>query len=72
MKENLVTVKICNERFIAEMIQNYLSMYEVFSIISTDPIGLAIFGNYSLKGFRIMVKEEDYKIAKEILEQENF
>ncbi|RCK72426.1 MAG: hypothetical protein IGBAC_0500 [Ignavibacteriae bacterium] len=68
----LKCVKICNERFIAEMIQSYLNMHEIESLIQTDPLGPIILGNYSSKGFKIMVKEEDEIKAREVLDNQDF
>ena len=68
----LICIKICNEKFIAEMIQNYLKMHEIDSIIQTDAITSIFLGNLSSRGFKIMVREEDEKLAREILENQNF
>lgn len=68
----LKCVKICNDRFIAEMIQQYLKMHEIDSIIKSDALGQTILGNLSTKGLKIMVKEEDEQKAKEVLENSDF
>lgn len=68
----LKCVKICNERFIAEMIQQYLKMHEINSIIKSDSIGQVILGNLSTKGFKIMVRAEDEQKAIEVLENSDF
>jgi hypothetical protein len=54
------------------MIKYYLAMYEIDSIISSDDLGRIITGNYSAKGVKILVKEEDSKRASEILESDDF
>lgn len=72
MTDKLTCIKICNDRFEAEMIKNYLAIYEVDSIISSDDLGRVITGNYSIKGVRIFVQEEDAKRASEILESDDF
>lgn len=72
MANKLTCIKICNDRFEAEMIKYYLAMYEIDSIISSDDLGRIITGNYSAKGVKILVKEEDSKRASEILESDDF
>ncbi|MDI6803246.1 MAG: DUF2007 domain-containing protein [Bacteroidota bacterium] len=72
MAHKLTCIKICNNRFEAEMIKNYLAMYEIDSIISSDDLGRIITGNYSAKGVKILVKEEDSKRASEILESDDY
>lgn len=72
MTNKLTCIKICNSRFEAEMIKNYLTIYEIDSIISSDDLGRVITGNYSIKGVRIFVQVEDAKRASEILESDDF
>lgn len=72
MKDKLTSIKICNDRFEAEMIKNYLAMYEIESVISSDDLGRIITGNYSFKGIKISVREADVMRAKEILESDEF
>ncbi|MBU2635685.1 MAG: DUF2007 domain-containing protein [Bacteroidetes bacterium] len=72
MTNKLTCIKICNDRFEAEMIKNYLAIYEIDSIISSDNLGRVITGNYSARGVKILVKEEDAKRASEILESDDF
>ncbi len=69
---NLTCIKICNNRFEAEMIKNYLTIYEIDSIISSDDLGVVITGNYTARGVKILVKQEDAQKAIEILESDDF
>lgn len=72
MTDKLTCIKICNDRFEAEMIKNYLAIYEIDSNISSDDLGSVITGNYSVKGVQIFVKDEDAQKATEILESDDF
>lgn len=72
MNNKLTCIKICNDRFEAEMIKNYLAIYEIDSIISSDDLGRVITGNYSYQGVKLFVDEEDSKRAIEILESDEF
>lgn len=72
MANKLTCIKICNDRFEAEMIKNYLAIYEIDSIISFDDLGRVITGNYSYQGVKLFVDEDDSKKASEILESDDF
>ncbi len=72
MINKLTCIKICNSRFEAEMIKNYLAIYEIDSIISSDDLGRVITGNYSYQGVKLFVNEDDSKKASEILESDDF
>ena len=65
--ENLTTLKIFNNRIEAEVLKSLLESSGIKSWILSDDAGSMYPSQASINGVRLMVRDEDFKIARELL-----
>ena len=65
--ENLTTLKIFNTRIEAEVLRSLLESSGIKSWILTDDAGSMYPSQASINGVRLMVRDEDFKTASELL-----
>jgi len=65
--ENLTTLKICNTRIEAEVLKSLLESSCIKSWILSDDAGSMYPAQTSMYGVRLMVRDEDFKTASELL-----
>jgi len=65
--ENLTTLKIFNTRIEAEILKSLLESSCIKSWILSDDAGSMYPAQASMYGVRLMVKDEDFKTASELL-----
>ena len=68
--ENLTTLKIFNTRMEAEVLRSLLESSCIKSWILSDDAGSMYPAQASINGVRLMVRDEDYKIASELLAED--
>lgn len=65
--ENLKTLKIFNTRIEAEVLRSLLESSGIKSWILSDDAGSMYPSQASINGVRLMVRDEDFKTASELL-----
>ena len=65
--ENLTTLKIFNNRIEAEVLKSLLESSGIKSWILSDDAGSMYPSQASINCVRLMVRDEDFKIASELL-----
>lgn len=65
--ENLTTLKIFNSRIDAEVLKSLLESNGIKSWIMSDDAGCMYPAQASVNGVRLMVRDEDFKIANELI-----
>jgi len=65
--ENLTTLKIFNNRIEAEVLKSLLESSGMKSWILSDDAGSMYPAQASINGVRLMVRDEDFKTASELL-----
>ena len=65
--ENLTTLKIFNNRIEAEVLKSLLESSGIKSWILSDDAGSMYPSQASINGVRLMVRDEDFKTASELL-----
>jgi hypothetical protein len=65
--ENLTTLKIFNNRIEAEVLKSLLESSGIKSWILSDDAGSMYPSQASINGVRLMVRDEDFKIAGALL-----
>ena len=65
--ENLTTLKIFNTRIEAEVLRSLLESSGIKSWILSDDAGSMYPAQASINGVRLMVRDEDFKTAIELL-----
>jgi len=65
--ENLTTLKIFNNRIEAEVLRSLLESSGIKSWILSDDAGSMYPAQASINGVRLMVRDEDFKTAIELL-----
>ena len=65
--ENLTTLKIFNTRIEAEVLRSLLESSGIKSWILSDDAGNMYPAQASINGVRLMVRDEDFKTASELL-----
>ncbi len=65
--ENLTTLKIFNTRIEAEVLRSLLESSGIKSWILTDDAGSMYPSQASINGVRLMIRDEDFKTASELL-----
>ena len=65
--ENLTTLKIINNRIEAEVLRSLLESSGIKSWILSDDAGSMYPSQASINGVRLMVRDEDFKTASELL-----
>ncbi len=65
--ENLTTLKIFNTRIEAEVLRSLLESSGIKSCILSDDAGSMYPSQASINGVRLMVRDEDFKTASELL-----
>ena len=65
--ENLTTLKIYNSRIEAEVLKSLLESSGIKSWILSDDAGSMYPAQASINGVRLMVRDEDFKTAIELL-----
>ena len=65
--ENLATLKIFNTRIEAEVLRSLLESSGIKSWILSDDAGSMYPSQASINGVRLMVRDEDFKTASELL-----
>jgi hypothetical protein len=65
--ENLITLKIFNNRIEAEVLRSLLESSGIKSWILSDDAGSMYPSQASINGVRLMVRNEDFKTASELL-----
>jgi hypothetical protein len=65
--ENLATLKILNNRIEAEVLRSLLESTGIKSWILSDDVGSMYPAQASINGVRLMVRDEDFKTASELL-----
>lgn len=65
--ENLKTLKIFNTRIEAEVLRSLLESSAIKSWIIADDAGSMYPAQASINGVRLMVRDEDFKTASELL-----
>lgn len=65
--ENLKTLKIFNNRMEAEVLRSLLESSGIKSWILSDDAGSMYPAQASINGVRLMVRDEDFKTASELL-----
>ena len=65
--ENLTTLKIYNTRIEAEVLRSLLESSGIKSWILSDDAGSMYPAQASITGVRLMVRDEDFKTASELL-----
>ena len=69
--ENLTTLKIFNSRIEAEVLRSLLESSGIKSWILSDDAGSMYPSQASINGVRLMVRNEDFKTASELLAKNN-
>lgn len=65
--ENLITLKIFNNRIEAEVLRSLLESSGIKSWILSDDAGSMYPSQASINGVRLMIRDEDFKTASELL-----
>lgn len=65
--ENLTTLKIFNNRIEAEVLRSLLESSGIKSWILSDDAGSMYPSQASINGVRLMIRDEDFKTASELL-----
>lgn len=65
--ENLTTLKIFNTRIEAEVLRSLLESSGIKSWILSDDAGSMYPSQANINGVRLMVRDEDFKTASELL-----
>jgi hypothetical protein len=65
--ENLTTLKIFNSRIEAEVLKSLLESNGIKSWILSDDAGCMYPAQASVNGVRLMIKDEDFKTANELM-----
>ena len=65
--ENLATLKIFNTRIEAEVLRSLLESSGIKSWILSDDAGSMYPSQASINGVRLMIRDEDFKTASELL-----
>jgi len=68
--ENLTTLKIFNNRIEAEVLKSLLESSGMKSWILSDDAGSMYPAQASINGVRLMVRDEDFKIARGLLAED--